>query len=545
MSLLSATAKMLVTLLFMYILGTYLLPSRYNEAVQQDYLNFMHDVLGKSDLPRLSELTDGVKVGIQENMDEALKELFNELDTNGDGVIEYKEFQGMTLNSWAAFRSFDLALKNRLQMPSFSNLRQTIRTTVEQNFPDLQLPEELRILNSEASFSQKFRSAAWWYFFFLLYVQCVLGMYENITGFLGFRVFKFKDVDKSKVEATPKLGKIPCLLYDTPLTGFYEKAKMVVFTVSGLAALRLFQIIFFVMIGMVAVNISVMIPNRYWKAFWMQWVGSFCIHATMFSWGYYRVGMEGKVCDKSEAKLMVGNHTAVVEILIMFGLSFPSFISAVENEAVPMFAGVVRACNAVLVDRLDKNSKRKTMEEIVRRCKDPDAERLMIFPEGTLNNSKALFTFKPGAFEPGMPVQPVCFKYPFKHFNPCWTGEAAGGNDVGEVLWRGLCQFVNRLEVKVLPVYVPNEAEKADKFLYSENVRRLIASQLECGISDCRYEDYVALYKRYIHLKIERRTEEGRRPKPRFWFPFYRPVKIDMDEVMSPYSDDNAESVDE
>lgn len=38
-----------------------------------------------------------------------------------------------------------------------------------------------------------------------------------------------------------------------------------------------------------------------------------------------------------------------------------------------------------------------------------------------------------------------------------------------------LCQFVNRMEVRYLPVYRPSEAERADPELYAANVRNAMA----------------------------------------------------------------------
>lgn len=44
-----------------------------------------------------------------------------------------------------------------------------------------------------------------------------------------------------------------------------------------------------------------------------------------------------------------------------------------------------------------------------------------------------------------------------------------------------LCQFVNYIEVKKLPVYHPSEEEKEDPKLYAENVRRLMACEVPIG----------------------------------------------------------------
>lgn len=50
----------------------------------------------------------------------------------------------------------------------------------------------------------------------------------------------------------------------------------------------------------------------------------------------------------------------------------------------------------------------------------------MIFPEGTCTNRSCLITFKCGAFYPGVPVQPVCIRYPNKLDTVTWTWEGPG-----------------------------------------------------------------------------------------------------------------------
>eukprot|EP00754_Rhynchopus_humris_P034859 Rhum_TRINITY_DN16460_c0_g1::Rhum_TRINITY_DN16460_c0_g1_i1::g.163121::m.163121/K13510/LPCAT1_2; lysophosphatidylcholine acyltransferase / lyso-PAF acetyltransferase len=512
----------------------------FGEAEQENYEMLLKSVLGDADgaVPRVSDLTEGVN----QRVAQAMRELFDELDENHDGCVEYKEFVGMTLSTWATFRSLDAALKSRLQMPSFEGLRSAIRKAVKDTFPNVVIPEEFSLFPADATWWETVWYAASRYVVFLIWVQCMLCACENITALFGLRAFYFTKKTAEDVAAVPHVQKEKALEYDTPVTP-YETAKIVLMTCSGLALLRLVQMVFFLMVGFMCVNASAIVPSRIWRFFWLRLMATLCIQGLMFSLGYYRVGVEGKVCKLSDAKILVGNHMAVVELLIMFQLSFPSFISAVENEAVPLFSGVVKACNAILVDRLDKHSKRNTMKEIKRRCEDPLAPQLMIFPEGTLNNQQALFKFKPGAFEPGKPVQPFCFKYPFKYFNPCWTGEAMNGHDSGECVWRCVCQFVNRLEVKILPVYVPSEEEKADKFLYSENVRRVIAANLEIGLSDCMYEDYVQCGRRYAQLKrAALRAQNRLGPVERWALPFQRTFRVGIEELMAPHPSDHSAS---
>lgn len=59
-----------------------------------------------------------------------------------------------------------------------------------------------------------------------------------------------------------------------------------------------------------------------------------------------------------------------------------------------------------------------------------------------------------------------------------WTWE---GPSVVTLLWMCLSKLYTRLEVEFLPVYIPNEEEKADPNLYADNVRKVMAEAL--GVS--------------------------------------------------------------
>lgn len=96
----------------------------------------------------------------------------------------------------------------------------------------------------------------------------------------------------------------------------------------------------------------------------------------------------------------------------------------------------------------------------------------MLFPEGTCTNRCALIKFKPGAFYPGVPVQPVLLKYPNKYDTFTWTWDGPG---FFKLLWLTMVQFYSKCEIEFLPVYNPSEEEKQDANLYARNVRDVMA----------------------------------------------------------------------
>ena len=152
------------------------------------------------------------------------------------------------------------------------------------------------------------------------------------------------------------------------------------------------------------------------------------------------------------------------------------FTRAMSNGR--LFPGIVRAVDGILVDRSNKTNKNAALDEIKRRTLDPTAPQVMVFPEGTCGNSNVLFRFNKGPFSLGKPVQLACFKYPYRFYNPCYNGRCVGGNELGDIILRCCCQFVNRIDVHVLPVYHPNEEEITSTphgLLYASNMQRRMA----------------------------------------------------------------------
>lgn len=137
--------------------------------------------------------------------------------------------------------------------------------------------------------------------------------------------------------------------------------------------------------------------------------------------------------------------------------------------------------------REDPHSRQTTIREIIQRANSKeDWPQILIFPEGTCTNRTSLIKFKPGAFYPGVPIQPVLMRYPNKVDTVTWTWE---GPNAIQLLWRTLTQFHTFCEIEFLPVYYPSEAEKANPKLYADNVRIMMAKALDIPISDYTFDD--------------------------------------------------------
>ena len=394
--------------------------------------------------------------------------LFTRLDRDGDGCIQRKEFTGKAVATVAAISSMeiDAAMWIPAEIPMLDWL-----------FVGL-----LRLVTMQLMF------------------LAALFVIENVRVLLVGHRLTMDTKSYPRLQA-PRATVEEAIHYDTPMT-LYERLKIAFFVLSGMALLRFVLCFFFFACGVISLNISVWHGRRREKN--PRWF-AVCHFVTYYSGmmmlamlGIYRLNVYGEQAPRDKVKLLLGNHICVVEVVILWLLTaFPSFVSRIENLNVPLFPGLAKASQAILVDRSQQASRGMTMKEIQRRAKDPNAAQLMIFPEGTCDNQKALFKFKRGAFEPGEAVQPVCTKFVYAHFNPAWTGRASGGNDIGDLLLRMFSQFVNRVDIVFLPVYQPSPEERADAALYAQNVQNAMANVLQIPTSEASFDDYLAAARNY------------------------------------------------
>ena len=329
---------------------------------------------------------------------DALSDLFDEMDTNGDGTIDRSEFEGMTLSSVALLYSFSSSLTQAAEYrisPLIKRLKDRVRK-IDMDFESFANAGPFSWFKKYLELQMTFHA--------LLFVV------ENLRHYAGIRRsgWHFPD-DKERVPPSKvkKATKAEALKYTTPLVGT-ELLKFWFMTLTGVAFFRLFCFFFSVFLGLVFLNVAAMSPNKRWRDFWMYGPVRLSTQMMLTFLGYYRVDVHGTLASASETKLLVPNHVGAVEIFVLFGLAFPSFVSAIENTRLPFFGAICRVTDAILVDRSDPDSKRKTKSEILQRVRDKDTKsQLMVFPEGTTVSQAALFQFKRGVFEAGEPVQLV------------------------------------------------------------------------------------------------------------------------------------------
>lgn len=222
-----------------------------------------------------------------------------------------------------------------------------------------------------------------------------------------------------------------------------------------------------------------------------------------FCFGFHSIKKNGIRANRSDAAIFVAApHSTFFDAFTFFILGLPTGVSRAENGKLPILGRIVKAVQPILVNRENSRNKLFTIDQIKKRAKtDSDWSQLLVFPEGTTTNATCLITFKPGAFIPGLPVQPVVVEYKNRLDTMTWTW--MGPNAIKCTLLT-LCQLNNKMEVTYLPVYNPNDEEKADAKLFAKNVRAKMAGYLNVSTTNHTYEDCRLMLKaRQLNLPFE------------------------------------------
>ncbi|KAG0595563.1 hypothetical protein M758_UG177100 [Ceratodon purpureus] len=219
----------------------------------------------------------------------------------------------------------------------------------------------------------------------------------------------------------------------------------------------------------------------------------------LFACGFHYIHTKGRPAPREEAPILVSNHVTFADPLFLFFRHLPVIVTAYENLNLPIAGAITKAMQAIAVDRLSRESRHHASGAIKRKAMCNDWSHVMIFPEATTTNGKLLVSFKAGAFTPGYPVQPILFRYPHVHMDPCWVAE---GPAIHWLLFRLMTQFHNFMSVEYLSVIHPTVAETKNPVQFGERVRLTMARAMNTSVTNHTFED-AALAMEAVRLKID------------------------------------------
>jgi 1-acyl-sn-glycerol-3-phosphate acyltransferase len=206
-----------------------------------------------------------------------------------------------------------------------------------------------------------------------------------------------------------------------------------------------------------------------------------------------------RVIDKSKSKpgkegskdveapiILLAPHTSFFDLYPgLFLEGSPSFVSRWEAQGIPFFTNLLKLAGVIFVKRDSQTSRQDTVGQIEAAS---SYTRVILCPEGTCTNGSSLVKFKPGAFLPGLPVQPIVIRYLFWNGmdTTTWTFE---GQNFLKAIWLTMCQMGVEIELTKLSPYYPKVEEKLNARLYAENVRRVIGKETKIGLSEYIFDD--------------------------------------------------------
>eukprot|EP00755_Sulcionema_specki_P004674 Sspe_Gene.30680::Locus_15160_Transcript_1_1_Confidence_1.000_Length_1913::g.30680::m.30680 len=209
--------------------------------------------------------------------------------------------------------------------------------------------------------------------------------------------------------------------------------------------------------------------------------------------GFTRIKVVGRCATSEEAPIIVANHRGPFEPFFLFAQHYCCMVSRVENRIWPLHFPM-DALQFICVDRYGTSREKKTVMETIRSraMSSEQWPQTVLFPEGVSGNGTELLRFKPGAFLPGVAVQPVLFEYPsdIDDVDPSWTHGLSGPLDgLLSVLLRTTSCWSVTMHVRYLPVHVPTADERGNPSLFSDTVRCKMAEALGVPLSDMQMED--------------------------------------------------------
>lgn len=275
----------------------------------------------------------------------------------------------------------------------------------------------------------------------------------------------------------------------------YEKIKVFFFTITLIAPIRLFLVIFFLTMIAILCRLSYELQgrptaekpghlsrfNRWFLVIPSQILGRVC----MYVLGVWWIETEG--ARDPSVKVMVSNHICPMDNCYHFSTTFPAFVAKSEVIDFPFFSHLLKASGSIPVRRTTAEGRAKAARAMITYATDTSFPNMVVYPQGTTTRQSELTTFFRGAFLSGASVQPVGIQYPFTHFD-CSDGLHSKNE---YYLLRCLCQFRVYMKVKYFNKYTPSKQEKEDPILYAHNVREVISRSLNLPTSDYEYMDVI------------------------------------------------------
>lgn len=159
----------------------------------------------------------------------------------------------------------------------------------------------------------------------------------------------------------------------------------------------------------------------------------------------FKIKLKGAKLEKKQC-VFIGNHNSYLDPLVLFHLTKCRFLgSNAVLKGNPMGEKIMKYGPLITFTR----GKEKAMDKLIKFVKESN-KSMCIFPEGMITHPKTIGKFRSGAFNLGIPVQPIIINY-----DPVIMGES-----LNDFVIKLASQKRVDVEVIVLPPFYPPFSEE-------------------------------------------------------------------------------------
>jgi len=215
------------------------------------------------------------------------------------------------------------------------------------------------------------------------------------------------------------------------------------------------------------------------------------VRLNLFAFGFHYITITGKQASRSEAPVLVANHQSFLDIWLWLWQLLPVGVSAAENMRFPVMGSIMLAFQTIFVERETSASGKGAAAQLAATVADPRYPQVLTYPEGNTGNGSCLCGFKLGAFQLGVPVQPVVVKYNNHKLHPAWVEPL--GIPLPTLVLRLMLQLWNTMEVHYMDPVAPGASEEPQAFM--ERVQRLMADRMAVPITQYSFGDTALMFR--------------------------------------------------
>lgn len=215
------------------------------------------------------------------------------------------------------------------------------------------------------------------------------------------------------------------------------------------------------------------------------------VRLNLFALGFHYIEIRGKPARRTEAPILVCNHQSFLDIWFWLWQLLPVGVSAAENMRFPIMGEIMQSFQTIFVDREQHQSGRDAAQQMRDTLQDPRYPQVLTYPEGNTGNGSCMCGFKQGAFQHGVPVQPVVIQYTSKHLDACWVEPL--GMPLPNLAVRLMLQLNNKMVVTYMDPVSPKPSEEPHVFM--ARVQKQMAECAGVPITQYSFGDTALMFR--------------------------------------------------